>query len=91
MLPIPLYPLKIAVLASIVLLIMAGCSSREKSFDFIDDQMGFLSKQERQRIADYHEALLKKLDIHIKAVVLKESPAVTPPMEEEKEIMNFIK
>jgi uncharacterized protein len=58
----------------IAIMIVGGCSSHEESFDFIDDQRGLLTQHEQQRIAEFHRALLRKLDIHIKIVVLRESP-----------------
>jgi uncharacterized protein len=58
----------------IAIMIVGGCSSHKESFDFIEDQRGLLTQHEQQRIAQFHRALLRELDIHIKVVVLKESP-----------------
>ena len=55
------------------IVIVCGCSSHEESFDFIDDQRGILTQHEQHRIAEFHGALLRNLDIHIKVVVLKEN------------------
>ena len=54
----------------IVFLVGDRCMSREASSDFIDDQPGLLTQDEKDRIARFHRSLLNDLDIHIKVVVL---------------------
>ena len=62
-----------AALFFIAFMVVSGCFSHEEPFDFIDDQQGLLTQREQRRIAEFHEALLRKLDIHIKIVILRES------------------
>lgn len=52
-----------------------GCTRGNSEGDFIDDRAGLLTAGEKIRIARMSEKLLEDLDIHIKTVILKESPA----------------
>jgi len=55
-------------------LVCTGCSHHGDDLDFVDDRAGLLTSGEKDRIARLGEKLLEELDIHIKTVVLKESP-----------------
>ena len=55
----------------IFLLALLGC--REDP-TFVEDRQGILSPSERSRLVRLHRTLLRELDIHLKLVVLNESP-----------------
>ncbi len=59
-------------LIPILVLSVLGCRERP---GFVEDRAGLLSPAERDRIVRFHRILLKELDIHLKLVVLEESPA----------------
>jgi uncharacterized protein len=60
--------------------ISTGCtgnnddSPKKIGIEFVNDQASLLSKAEKNHITQLTSALLKDMDIHIMAVVLKESP-----------------
>ena len=62
------------------IIISTGCtgnndrSSNSTGIAFVSDQAGILSKTEKAHITQLSRALLRDLDIHIMAVVLKKSP-----------------
>ncbi len=64
----------LVILLMACVLVCTGCSHDGDDLDFIDDQAGLLTSGEKDRIARLGEKLLEELDIHIKTVVLKESP-----------------
>lgn len=51
------------------LLVLSACSKTDEQ-GFLDDRAGLLDHQARQRIIEYHRALLKDFNIHCKVVVL---------------------
>ena len=51
-----------------------GGSPKNVGIEFVNDQAALLSKAEKNHITQLTSALLKDMDIHIMAVVLKESP-----------------
>jgi hypothetical protein len=57
-----------------ITLLLLGCSGKEEAPAFIDDQPALLTKHERERIIQLNRKLFEALDIHIKIVLLKESP-----------------
>jgi len=57
--------------------ISTGCTGNNDSslgIEFVSDQTALLSEAEKNHIAQLGSALLRDMDIHIMAVVLKESP-----------------
>lgn len=56
-------------LAFFFLLVLSACSKTDDQ-GFLDDRAGLLDHQARQRIIEYHRALLKDFNIHCKVVVL---------------------
>ena len=63
---------KVLIILCSVLLLIPGCSSSDRSSDFIDDESRLLTADEAKRVATMNRALLDDLDIHIQVVILKE-------------------
>lgn len=63
-----------------VILIITACTGNDDSYPksagiaFVNDQASLLSRAEKNHITQLGSALLRDMDIHIMAVVLKESP-----------------
>ncbi|MGB5421415.1 MAG: TPM domain-containing protein [Desulfobacterales bacterium] len=65
----------IAVPVSLILLVLSGCTGSVGSDGFVEDRAGLLSDGQRDRIDRINRQLLEELGIHLKTVILKESPA----------------
>lgn len=70
----------LTVLSLFFITIFTGCtdnndsSTKNAGMEFVSDQAALLSKAEKNHIKQLGSALLRDMDIHIMAVVLKESP-----------------
>ena len=64
----------VPIIITFVILFGVGCSSEGGPSDFIEDQIGLLSVNQQLRMGRLHRLLLNDLDIHIKTVVLADSP-----------------
>ena len=70
----------LTVLFLFFILIFTACTNNDDSslksagIAFVSDQASLLSKAEKNHIKQLGSALLRDMDIHIMAVVLKESP-----------------
>lgn len=70
----------LTVLSLFFITIFTGCTDNNDSspknagMEFVSDQAALLSKAEKNHIKQLGSALLRDMDIHIMAVVLKESP-----------------
>ena len=53
------------------LFFFCSCSSGDEP-SFLDDRAGLLSRQQKEYLNDYNNALLKDLDIHFKLIILAE-------------------
>jgi uncharacterized protein len=58
-------------LVSVLLVSLLGCRGEP---GFLEDRAGLLTPAERERIVGYHERLLDAFDIHLKLVILAQSP-----------------
>lgn len=61
-------------LTFLFLLVLSSCGSNDER-SFLDDRAGLLDRQARQRVIEYHRALLADFTIHCKVVVLDQLSA----------------
>lgn len=64
----------LAIIFALIFLISSGGCHKENDSDFIDDRGHLLSDHEEERVTLLCEKLLEDLDIHIKVVILRNSP-----------------
>ena len=67
--------LGVAVPVSLMLLVLSGCTGSAGSAGFLEDRAGLLTDGQRKRIDRFNRQLFEELGIHLKTVILKESPA----------------
>jgi len=67
--------LRVAAPVFLMLLILSGCTGGTGKAGFVEDRAGLLSDAQRERIDRFSRHLLEELDIHLKTVILKDSPA----------------
>ena len=67
--------LGVAVPVALMLLVLSGCTGGVGSAGFVEDRAGLLTDGQRERIDSFYRQLFEELGIHLKTVILKESPA----------------
>ena len=59
---------------SLMLLVLSGCTDGAGKAGFVEDRAGLLTDGQRERIDRFNRYLFDELDIHLKTVILKDSP-----------------
>jgi uncharacterized protein len=67
--------LRIVVPVSLMFLVLSGCSRGTEKAGFVEDRAGLLTDGQRKRVDRFNRQLFEELGIHLKTVILKESPA----------------
>ncbi|MGW8188207.1 MAG: TPM domain-containing protein [Desulfobacterales bacterium] len=67
--------LRIAVAVSLMLLVLSSCNGSAALTGFVEDRTGLLTEDQRARIDRFNRQLFEELGIHLRTVILKQSPA----------------